>query len=186
MKLMDVINENRKHEYGCVMLYFDFPQMETLHNKINKEDVYNDPNDNSFGLENEPHTTLLFGLHPEVTDDDIAIVLNKYKFGSCQIHNASLFENPQYDVLKFDVNGHSLHDCNGELRKLPHTTNFPDYHPHLTIGYLNSGAGKKYTTLFKNQQYNLTPQYAVYSKPDGTKSIYEIKVTDEKKNTKNI
>lgn len=172
MKLMELITENHKYEYGCVMLYFDFPEMKSLHKKINVDDIHNP--DGTFGLETEPHTTLLFGLHPEVTDEDIKTVLSKHRFGSCQIRNASLFENPEYDVLKFDVNGEGLHECNSDLCKYPHTTNFPDYHPHLTIGYLKSGTGNKNAELFKNMMYSLTPQYAVYSKPDGSKTKFRI------------
>jgi 2'-5' RNA ligase len=174
MKLMEILNENHKFEYGCVMLYFDFPEMKSLHQKINPEDIYTSEEDGTFGLETEPHTTLLFGLHPEVTDNDVKTVLSKHCFGSCQIRNASLFENPVYDVLKFDVSGFGLHECNNDLCKYPHTTNFPDYHPHMTIGYLKTGTGKKHTDLFKNMMYSLTPQYAVYSKPDGTKTKFKI------------
>ena len=172
MKLMELLNENHKYEYGCVMLYFDFPDMKSLHKKIDVNDIHNP--DGSFGLETEPHTTLLFGLHPEVTDDHIKEVLSKHRFGSCQIRNASLFENTEYDVLKFDVSGEGLHECNSDLKKYPHTTSFPIYHPHMTIGYLKSGTGKKHTELFKNMMFSLTPQYAVYSKPDGTKTKFKI------------
>ena len=178
MKLMDVVKEDAapKYEYGCVMLYFNFPEMEQMHRMINGEDVYTSDQDGSFGLETEPHTTLLFGLHPEVTDQDVANVLSKHYFSMCSINNASLFENPEYDVLKFDVSGDGLHECNSALSQYPHTTNFPDYHPHLTIGYLKPGTGAKHTELFSNMGYNLTPQYAVYSKPDGTKSKFKIKL----------
>lgn len=178
MKLMDVVKEDAapKYEYGCVMLYFNFPEMEQMHRMINGEDVYTSDQDGSFGLETEPHTTLLFGLHPEVTDQDVANVLSKHYFSMCSINNASLFENPEYDVLKFDVSGDGLHECNSALSQYPHTTNFPDYHPHLTIGYLKPGTGAKHAELFSNMGYNLTPQYAVYSKPDGTKSKFKIKL----------
>lgn len=169
---MDVITENRKYEYGCVMLYFDFPEMENLHNKINNEDIFT--KDGDYGLENEPHTTLLFGLHPEVTDEDVKNVLAKHQFGPCNISNASLFENPEYDVLKFDVEGDGLHECNADLKKFPHTTNFPNYHPHLTIGYLKSGTGKNNTKKLNGVSYTLIPQYAVYSKTDGSKSVFRI------------
>jgi len=178
IKLMDMINESEKpkYEFGCVMLYFDFPEMESMHDKINKDDIYT--SEGGFGLEDEPHTTLLFGLHKEVTDEQIKDVLGRHKFGECQLHNASLFENSQYDVLKFDVKGKGLHECNSDLTKHPHTTNFPDYHPHLTIGYLKPGTGKKHTDLFNGLEYTLKPRYAMYSKPDGTKSKLEIGVSE--------
>ena len=40
-KMLDyVLNENRKYEYGCVMLYFDFPILDKIHKVIDPNDVY--------------------------------------------------------------------------------------------------------------------------------------------------
>ena len=165
-----------KFDYGCVMLYYDFPKMGEIHELIDDKDVYYEEGDRSFGLEDEPHTTLLFGLHDDVTDDDVKNVLDRFTYGNCKLQNASLFQNPDYDVLKFDVSGDNLHKTNDLLRKYPHTNNFPDYHPHTTIGYLKPNMGKKYVEKLKGLSYNLTPQYAVYSKPNGDKVKMKINV----------
>jgi hypothetical protein len=175
MKLMDIITENHKYEYGCVMLYFDFPEINILHLMIDDNDVYHNSNDGGYGLETEPHTTLLFGLHPEVTDMEVKQIIGNHLFGPCRINNASLFENEEYDVLKFDVSGEGLHECNSDLRNLPHTTNYPDYHPHLTIGYLKPGMGNKYVDMIRDMEHTLIPQYGVYSKVDGSKNILKLK-----------
>jgi 2'-5' RNA ligase len=87
-----------------------------------------------------------------------------------------LFENEKYDVLKFDVNGENLHACNKALKQHPHTNNFPDYHPHMTIGYLKPRMGKKYTKMLKGQEFELIPTHAIYSEPDGTKSKIKIEI----------
>ena len=115
IKFLDLIKEEKQtFDYGCVMLYFDFPKMGEIHNMINSDDVYTQEGDRTFGLEDKPH-------------------------------------------------------C-------PYTSNFPDYHPHMTIGYLKPGTGKKYTEKLKNQEYELTPIYAVYSKPNGEKEKLKIKI----------
>jgi hypothetical protein len=175
MKLMDLINEGvqPKKRYGCVMLYFDFPEMANLHGQINGDDVYSE---DGFGLETEPHTTLLFGLHDEVTTEQVAEILSGFSFGACTVRNPSLFENPLYDVLKFDVEGASLHDANAKLRTYPYTTDYPDYHPHLTVGYLKKGLGKVYTPKFASEPYTLNPTHAIFSKADRTKDRIEIRV----------
>jgi hypothetical protein len=167
---------NQTYDYGCVMLYFTFPEMDKIHSAINPSHVYTEEGDRSFGLEDEPHTTLLYGLHPEVSDNDIQSILDKYTFSTMKIHNASMFQNPSYDVLKFDVNGDNLHQCNADLRQYPHTSTFPDYHPHLTIGYMQPGSGQRYVDAFAGQKFWLSPQYAVYSKADGSKVRMPIKV----------
>jgi 2'-5' RNA ligase len=65
------------------------------------------------------------------------------------------------------VQNSALYEINAKLSELPHTTNFPDYHPHATIGYLKSGMGKKYVEKFKNKQYEVTSNKIFYSKPNG-------------------
>lgn len=169
------IQEKKTYEYGCVMLYFDFPYMFKIQDGINPSHLYEEDKDSSYGLEAEPHCTLLYGLHEEVTDEMVENIARNYAFGNCTIKNASLFENEKFDVLKFDVEGDNLHDCNKELCKLPHTTNFPDYHPHMTIAYIKPGMGKKYAEMFNNQYHELKPKYIVYSKPDGSKTQIELK-----------
>jgi len=165
-----------KHDYGCVMLYLDFPELKNIHNIINKNDIYIDPNDDSFGLETEPHVTLLYGLHDDVSLDDIKNVIENYTFDSCKIINTSLFETEKYDVLKFDVKSSNLHEINKLLTKFPYTTDYPDYHPHMTIAYLKPGTGKKYIDKIKLENNFIEPLYVVYSMTDGSKKKININI----------
>lgn len=156
------------------MVYYDFLEMSTLHSQINEEDIYTQTGDRTYGLEDEPHTTLLFGFHDGVKPDDLFKVCEKHNFTNLLLHNSSCFENQDYAVLKFDTGyavrgGAYLHKCNAELKKFPHTTNFPDYHPHSTIGYLKKGKGQHYTDLFNKNSYEVTPTKLVYSMPSGEK-----------------
>jgi 2'-5' RNA ligase len=177
IKLVDLLKEvQQKYDYGCAMLYFDFPLMNKIHDAIDPQDIYTEEGDRSFGLEDEPHTTLLFGLHEEVSEEDVKNVLDKFTFNTCTLHNVSTFDNPQYDVLKFDVKGDNLHEANSELKQYPYTSNFPDYHPHATIAYLKPGTGKRYIEMLKGQEFELTPTHAIYSKPNGDKIKLPIKV----------
>jgi 2'-5' RNA ligase len=173
----EFVNEKKGDSYssGCVMLYFDFPQMKEIHEQIDSEDLYEEDGDRTFGLEDEPHCTLLYGLEEGVTLDEVKKILNTQSFSTCTVHNASLFEN-DYDVLKFDVKGKGLHECNKALSELPYNNQYPDYHPHMTIGYLKKGTGKKYTKLMEGKEWTLLPSYAVYSQPDGTKTKTPIKI----------
>ena len=156
------------HSYGCAMVYFDFPEMATIHSQIDPADVYTEEGDRSYGLEDEPHTTLLYGLHSkEIPDMVVMDICKSEQIDEIKLSNPSLFENENYDVLKFDASCQALNEINSKLTKLPHTNNFPDYHPHATIGYLKPGTGKKYAELLAGQEFTVKPSKIVYSKPDG-------------------
>lgn len=174
-----ITEKQATYDYGCVMLYTTFPNMESLHKQIEDEDVYINPDDSTFGLETEPHITLLYGLHDGVSLEDVAEVIKKHQFGDLIAHNVSMFDNPKYDVLKFDIRypvkgGAFLHKCNEDLKQFPFTTQFPEYHPHMTIAYIKKGEGQKYVDLFKDQEWNLSPSEVVYSMANGEKHSIEI------------
>ena len=189
MKLKKILNNlllenDGPHTYGCAMLYFDFALMFKLQNTIHNDHIFIDPMDSSYGLEKSPHVTLLYGLHDGVSLEDVNSIIQKFVFSKCKVHNASLFQNEKYDVLKFDLDtttgGGMAGKCNKELRKLPHTSDYPDYHPHMTIAYLKPGMGQKYADHFNKIQptgYTLVPTHGVYSQPDGTKSKINIRVS---------
>lgn len=174
-------SKDKTYTYGCAMLYFDFPDMDNLHKEIDENDIYTE---DGFGLEDEPHTTLLYGFHADEINDDNEIfdTILDFEISNLILYNASLFENEYYDVLKFDVKAKEyeeneddfLFEINKTLTdKFPYTTDYPDYHPHATIGYLKKGKGKKYVEIFKDKEFEVVPSKIVYSKPneDGTGTI---------------
>jgi 2'-5' RNA ligase len=167
--------KEQKYDYGCAMLYLDFPQMESLHEQIDPEDIYTEEGERSYGLEKEPHVTLLYGLHEEVDGETVKKICLEHQYESLVLENVSCFENEKFDVLKFDVNGESLHECNKKLSELPHTTDYPDYHPHATIGYLKPGTGKKYIQAMKDQSHEVAPHSVVYSMPSGEKLKWHLR-----------
>jgi hypothetical protein len=176
-KLAGIITENTKstYEYGCVMLYFNFPMINKIHDGVDPNDIYTEEGDRSYGLEDEPHCTLLFGLHDnEIDTNKVLDVMKQFNFGTVKAHNISLFENENYDVLKFDIKGDNLHKANAALKQFPYTSNFPNYHPHMTIGYLHPGMGAKYVKQMAGLEYVLTPTHIVYSHPNGTKDKIKI------------
>ena len=186
IKLSDLIKEAKdKYEYGCAMLYFDFPaQVIKVQDAIDPSDLYQADDNGGYGVETEPHCTLLYGLHDSVTVDEVKSIISKYQFSDLKATGPSLFENEKFDVLKYDIGyptrgGAFLHKCNKELNTLPNTQTYPDYHPHATLAYLKPGLGKKYVALFKDKglaEFTAKPKYAIYSHPDGSKTKININV----------
>ena len=165
-------NNDSQKKHGCLMLYFDIPNWNNIKDIISSEDLYNEE---GYGVENEPHVTLLYGFHDDESEvSDIKKSIKKHSNSPIpvQAKGISLFENENspYDVVKFDIDGGVLHKINKELKNYPHTNNFPDYHPHMTIAYVKKGEGKKYAKLF-DKPLNLTGGKIVYS--DGNKNKTE-------------
>lgn len=152
--------EKEVHEYGCAMIFFNIKNWNEITSFIDEDDVHEN------GLEDEPHLTLLYGFHKdEVGIKDIKKAFKGYKELDVELESVDLFENDEFDVVKFKVKKtKELLDINKKLSKLPHTTNFPDYNPHITIGYVKKGKGKKY--VIKDYEATLSSKKIVYSADD--------------------
>lgn len=61
------------------------------------------------------------------------------------------------------------------FKKLPFTSDFPDYKAHATIGYLKPGTGKKYSgNLDDSESRTVKGKDIAYSKPNNEYINYDI------------
>lgn len=171
-----IINENHKNDYGCVMITVNFPEITKIHQIITEDDIYVDPNDDSYGLEKEPHVTLLYGLHDGINGEEIKRIIGEILFGRFRLYNPSIFKSKGYDVLKYDVMGDGLIEGYEQLKRFPYTNEFPDYHPHLTVGYLREGRAQRYADALKGSEFVLSPKKGIFSKSDGSKEYFNVLV----------
>ena len=162
--------QDTKIEYGALMLNVAVPKWKEITDMIDKDDVYDEP---TFGIESDPHVTILYGFHKEVTAKEIEDLLKEKHEPTEKIKldlvGISHFETPNYDVVKFDVKSEKLTELNKLMKKLPYTSDYPDYHPHMTISYLKKGTGKKYDEKF-DENVQLASNNIVYSTVKGSKT----------------
>ncbi len=175
MSLNESKSKDHKYEYGCLMLGVNIPNWKKITDQIKPEDLYNEP---GFGIEDDPHVTALFGFHDnEVSLDDIKKFTKKIVNRPLPIKltGISLFETKDkpYDVIKFDVKSNELTRLNKWLRRLPHTSAFKEYHPHMTIAYVKKGLGQKYISQFA-EPLNVIGDKLIYSHPDKTKDVWSV------------
>jgi 2'-5' RNA ligase len=168
-------------EYSCVMLMLkynkdDWSSMQKL---IDDKDIYKSTKTETFGRGKKPHVTILYGLHEEVSNDEIKKYVGRINKPSLTAKRVSLFENEKFDVIKFDVVSEDLNKLNKMFKELPHTDTYPKYHPHITIAYCNKGVGAKYVDdlneYFKENEIKFTSDKILFSTPDGNEKYYNFK-----------
>jgi len=166
----ELINKKSKN-YGCVMAKYKDDILNPLTKIIRKEDLYVDPNDPiKDGIEKNPHTTLLYGLLPSVTKEQIENVLFASQdwtnvFTLVGTYNTkinpkcigvTIFEKDDYDVLVLEMADERFNKANELLKTLPYESEYPDYIAHTTLAYLQKGNAEGYRESIKEIAKNIS------------------------------
>jgi hypothetical protein len=98
-----------------------------LQDMIDDDDLYNEEAGDSYGRENEPHVTILYGLHDDIKDKDIEVDIKEINslILNLKIYSLILIMI-NLDVLKFDVESEDLNKLNKVFSDYPNTNKFPD------------------------------------------------------------
>lgn len=163
------------YDYGCLMITFKINQdkwKKFIDKLIKPEDIYDEE---GYGVEDENHTTLLYGIHHDKFNLlDATPLLKKLNSVSISSSKIDCFMNDKYDVLKFNLDSKDLHDMNALICKnFEYTTDYPQYQPHSTIAYLRPGTGSQYIRKL-SKPYVFTPASYKYSAPTGEKTLFTI------------
>lgn len=143
-------------KYDCIMLYAKVTkEWDYFLDEIDKNDIYEDPKGiEEYGLEKNPHLTLIYGIHStENNPDDIIDVIKKYKPISLEAEEIGIFETDKYDVVKIDIKpSKELLKHRAELLESTiNTQTYKDFLPHMTISYVKKGTAKKYIKKLKEK-----------------------------------
>lgn len=171
----EILSENSApRSYSCLMLDCSDlkKELKTIQSLIDEEDIYDE--EEGHGLENDPHVTVLYGIHeqdPDAVKDQLELIPVVY-----ELTKLSLFENEKYDVLKCSVESKDLHKLNKQCTEnLEYTNSYPDYIPHMTVAYLLPGTGKKYlkidSPIFGEEK---TSNKFIFSNKDSEKTKWTI------------
>nr|HPI82665.1 2'-5' RNA ligase family protein [Candidatus Paceibacterota bacterium] len=144
----------------------------------------------SYGLEEQPHITVVYGIHEDEIDPETvaSVIKANMKPLTVTIDEIDIFEGKEYDVVKYNV------PVNDQLKKyrelflkFPNTQTFPEYHPHMTIAYVKPGMGKKYKRKLR-EPFEVTFTSGVYSYHDNpddpedfTRKVYNLEDGGKKK-----
>lgn len=170
-----LIERNSNFSYSCLMfdLPFSFQKriVDWSNENIKKEDLYKSK---EYGIEEDPHITLLYGLLPKYQKKDIYQYIKNIKPVRIRFGKTSIFKNPQYDVLKLDIISNDIVKLNKDVKdNFEYRTDYPNYKPHCTLAYLKKGKGDKY----KNKKFisnSINLKDLIFSHKDGRKFEFKL------------
>lgn len=139
--------------------------------KISDEDLFKDPEDPSFGREDEVHCTIMYGIHDKRSASSREILKKTEPF-DIKLGKITAFTAPEkFDVLKIDVHSDDLHDLHNVIRDtLDVTETYPEYKPHVTIAYLKKGKSSQYVGSQQFEGVSVKVDKVVFSSSAGVKT----------------
>jgi len=178
MILLKQLITEAKYDYGCVMAYLasDIAAriVEFGNNIVTDDMLYLDPTEpDEYGREKEPHTTIKYGLTESYPKEKIGELLRGTKEFPIRITGMSIFQNPKYDVVKLNIEGEELRRLRQIFDQLPNQDAYKEYHPHLTIAYVQPGMGTKFQNRSVGKFAQIPISTIVYS-DRGQKSLYKL------------
>ncbi len=141
---MNLITENRHNEFGCLMAMVEPTRGPHIikfgKTVIPSQILYIDPNDSTYGYDDEPHITTKYGYSPDLTRANLATILQGIKPFVVKLTGLTQFQNEKYDVVKFDVeNNEILSEIRRRCDCYKNEDKYPDYKPHMTLAYVQKG-----------------------------------------------
>lgn len=181
----DMLKEaiDKKRSYSCLMVKMPVDISEAIsefQKQIDPKDIYSKE---VFGLEKESHVTVLYGFHSQSLFPVKKVIDKQYGKDtiSGSLGKVSLFENTEYDVLKFEVESEDLQELNKICKTLPYTSDYPDYHPHCTISYIKKGTCKDLVgKTIKNNTFSTSELF--FSNKDSVKTNFSLATIEKKSN----
>lgn len=150
------MEENKVFDTACIMLDYKYDKMADLREIPDKNDI--NTKNNEAIKDNNCHVSLLSGIKPGTKFEEFKDCLKPLNSYRIILTNISVFECENYDVLKIDVKCPELEKTNKCLKnKVEYEDKYPNYHPHMTIAYLNKGTGEKYTKEMLDKIEELVP-----------------------------
>lgn len=148
---------------GCLMLETENPGID-LPGAV----PYISPNPDRFwikGVSTDWHVTVRYGFLPEVKADHIQQVVDECaKPMSLHLYDIDKFDSPHadepYECIIARVSDLALTQLNKQLSVLPNIATFPEYAPHITLGYVEKGWWEQTGwNLYPNDRFVDTGRY---------------------------
>lgn len=170
---------NQSERLGCLMAMVDEDTSKKIINFgkriITDDDLYheiNEAGEDEYGREGEIHTTVRYGFTKDLNELEIRQLLKGQKSFLIELVGLDKFTtNPNYDVVKFNVKSDILNKLNESSKAYPNKSDFPIYHPHITLGYVKKG---KFPYIKEGLKLKIPISEICYSPISGAKSYFPL------------
>lgn len=153
-------HKTTNREYAFLMVdYIGDNFLEEIQSKIKSEELYKEEDNNDYGLEKEPHVTLVPCLDNDIDLEKLKTYLDDISEYDIILTDLSKFECDKFDVLKCAVKSEKLFQTNKKILKdFESHSEYKDYTPHLTIAYMKHGMADKYLRPILPKLIHLKPK----------------------------
>lgn len=157
------------NEFGCLMVDFDIAGWSNLQQYIGIASV-----DLTHPMPQDPHCTICYGFSGEFDPTFLSKICPAVALLDFCITGVDCFKNPEQDVLYFALESTAATALNNILvNSLEIKNDFPNYVPHMTIGYFKPTCAEKYRRKVKYlKNIKLNPVRYRYSYPSGNEFYF--------------
>lgn len=164
-------HKTTSREYAFLMVNYETdPFIKNIQDKIKKEELYTEEDNDDYGLEKDPHVTLVPCLENDVDLNKLKGYLEDISEYDIILTDLSKFECEKFDVLKCSARSKTLFNTNKKILKDFEThSEYKKYQPHLTIAYMKRGMADKYLEDILPKLIHLKPKCFHFSYVDNGK-----------------
>lgn len=177
-----LVNENRRNKYDYSSLLIELPEdlsdniISWGYDHVPNEDLFLDPDDPTFGREDDIHITLIYGIHT-ISSKQVSRQLSEKAF-DIKLGDMALFtKSTKFDVLIINVDCPTLHSLHNKVQNnLEVTKSHPVYVPHVTIAYLKKGVGNRFIGNKEFDGEKFKTEKLIFSSKNGEKTPIKLGV----------
>ena len=157
------------NEFGCLMVDFDIAGWSNLQQYIGIE-----TNDLTEPLPQDPHCTISYGFSADFDPTYLPKICPHVNLLDFCITDVGCFKNPNQDVLYFALESTAATALNNVLvNSFEIKNDYPNYIPHMTIGFFKPACAEKYRHKVKYlKNTKLNPTRYRYSYPSGNEFYF--------------
>lgn len=137
---------------------------------VSESDLFIDNESLFYGREDEPHITIVYGMHAD-GPEEVAPIFEKHMPFTVTFGLIDSFNRMDFDVLIIRAYSKKLHELHHEvMEKTKTTSKFKYYEPHCTLAYVQKGKCKDLMGVDEFEGVEIEVSKLIFSNKVGVKT----------------